>query len=122
MLKIRQYSVNGRDDSFEVPCDDYTFNAVILQGPIVSKPDHSVHRDAIMISPSAVNYVFKMTLLEASRIVELHPQFCDGLIGLWSLSTTGFLKLIKIGPTASSQIQEYLLMQNSAEFVRNHYK
>ena len=64
-----------------------------------------------------------MSLLEASRILELHPQFADsGLLGSWALNTLGYLKFVKtVVVSNAAQTQEYLCFQNSADFVRSHY-
>lgn len=121
-MKLRQYNAFGRTESFEIACDDYTFNAVVRQGPIVSKPDHSVYREAIMLSQSETNFVFQMTLLEASRIAEIQPEFAyTGIVGSWSLSTSGFVKLVKAAQLSATQVDEFLQMPNSAEFIRVHY-
>jgi hypothetical protein len=128
MLTVRKYNSNGDHiESIEIPIDDYTFNAIMSQGRVVSKPDHSVYRDILLLSPAEHNFVFKMTLLEASKIFESNPDFQDtGILGTWMLSTNGFLKLVKVqnivhDVNAERNILDFLQSPNSSDFVRKLY-
>jgi hypothetical protein len=70
-----------------VPKDDHVVHALVRIGPVVSAPRHPAFVEAYDGSgPPEATLAFRMSLLEASTIVETYPEASTtGLLGVWCL-------------------------------------
>lgn len=126
MLSIEQS--NGslfHKKSIQVPVDDYTLHMILKRGPIVSSINKPLYVQAIdFVHHDDLSHIFKMSLLEASRISEECPEFDSyGLVAVWQLQTNGLLKFVSRAPCVSDEdsIKQFLLENVSHEIVRSRY-
>lgn len=130
MLTIRQrHASSGRSaPALLVPPDDYTFHAVLACGRVISKPNKKLFTEAydLATSDDGHAFVFELTVLEASRLMDLYPSFGhSGLPGQWCLQS-GRVRLVKAlepagGPYDASKVAAFLLDNTSCAFVRSRY-
>jgi hypothetical protein len=130
MLAIRQQCASRPSAALEVPNDDYVFHAVLRCGRVVSKPNKRLVTEVhdLGVAADGRSYVFEMTVLEASRLLDLYPCFGqEGLPGQWRLQ--GLAGLVKLGrplepaggPYEAAKVVEFLLELTSCDFVRERY-
>lgn len=62
---------------------DYTFNAIIKQGSLVASPSRA-YVEAIDFSSK--EFMFQLSPMQASVLMESWPDFETGLCGTWRLS------------------------------------
>lgn len=122
MLRLALSNKTGLD----VPADDYVFHAVLRCGRVVSKPGKRLYTEAIDLAQvDGSNLVFQLTVLEASRILDLFPSFGErGLPGVWRMQASStFVKLARpFEPYELEKVKAFLLQSSSASFVRSRYE
>jgi hypothetical protein len=103
----------------EVPTEDYIFHMIIKQQKLISSTEET-YIETLDFSKKA--FIFRMTILEASRIMDLWPDFATGLVGTWKLGTSGFLSLIKCFESQDpDQIEKFLQDASSHDLMRQNY-
>jgi len=127
MLSIEQS--NGSvfyKTSVQIPVDDYTLHMILKRGSVVSSYDRPLYVQALdFVHHNDKSHVFKMSLLEASRISEEHPEFDSyGLVAVWQLQTNGHIKFVSKAPCTldESSMKQFLLDETSHEIVRSRYE
>lgn len=109
----------------QVPVDDYTLHMILKRGPVVSSINKPLYVQAIdFVHNNNASHVFRMSLLEATRISEEHPEFeTFGLVASWQLQTNGLLKFISKAPCTFDEdsIKQFLLDSVSHDIVRLRY-
>jgi len=106
----------------QVPIDDYILHAVMKRGSIVSRPGKPLYVEVLDFSTHNNIMVFKMTLLDSSCLMELHPQFDEGLPGIWQLMMNGYLRFVGLVPKQFESIEAFLVDGQSNALVRERYK
>lgn len=103
----------------EIPTEDYVFHMIVKQLQLVSSTEET-YIEVLDFSKKA--FKFKMTILEASRIMDLWPDFSTGIVGSWKFATSGFLTLIKsFDSRDAEQIERFLQDHSSHEILRENY-
>jgi len=125
MLSIEQSNGNVfHKTSVQIPVDDYTLHMILKRGSIVSSVNKPLYVQALdYVHHNDRSHVFKMSLLEASRISEEHPEFdSHGLVATWQLQTNGHIKFVSKAPCTLDTMKQFLLDETSHEIVRSRYE
>jgi hypothetical protein len=109
-------NINGVEP---INVEEYVFHMIVQQKQLFSSTEET-YTECIEFSNKA--YAFKISILEASRILDIWPDFLTGLVGSWKLSTNGYLSLIKVFESKDpNQIEKFLQDKASHELLRQHY-
>jgi hypothetical protein len=125
MLKIEFGTFYRKSRPFELPFDDYVIHAALRKGPIVSRPMQALYVEVQDLGSSREHsFVFHMSVLDASVLIEQCPDFEQCLVGAFKLhASTGLLKPIRIFEKKEAQaIQDFLLDSASHDFIRKRYE
>ena len=103
----------------KINVEEYVFHMIVKQQQLISSPEETF-TECIEFSKKA--FIFKLSILEASRILDQNPDFLTGLVGSWKLSTNGYLNLIKVFESKDpNQIENFLQDKASHSLIRPYY-
>ena len=127
-IQIDQLSKHTWRQKCFLPFDDYVFHMVLKKGPTISNIGHPVFTEVYDLAQDLSDqkrHIFKMSVLDASSLVEQWPSFeTSGIAGSFKFqSTSGLLKSMKIFDEQDPEkLWTFLLDPSSHTFVRTRYE